>query len=144
MQKNNEAVQGQCSVDYAFQRIGGKYKGRILFHLGLGETRYGALRRLIIGVTPKMLTQALRELETDGLITRQVYAEVPPRVEYGLTPSGRELLPFIELLRDWGEKQMEQNGIISLMKLGMVPCKIRQPAAVMKETAVEEVEEETV
>ncbi|RFM29469.1 winged helix-turn-helix transcriptional regulator [Deminuibacter soli] len=111
----------QCSVDFAFQRIGGKYKGRIIFHLDLGITRYGALRRSIVGVTPKMLTQALRELEADGLITRHVFAEVPPRVEYALSEAGAELIPFIRLLRDWGEKQMEKQGKPSLSKLGLLP-----------------------
>ena len=100
-----------CAVDYAFQRIGGKHKGRILHHLQEGVLRYGQLRRAITGVTPKMLTQVLRELEDDGLLTRTVYLEVPPRVEYQLTQSGRKLLPFIEMLRVWGSQQMGQQGI---------------------------------
>jgi DNA-binding HxlR family transcriptional regulator len=95
-----------CPVDYAFQRIGGKYKGRILWVLKDGILRYGELRRAIIGVTPKMLTQTLKELEADGLIARKVYREVPPRVEYSLTVTGRELIPFIGQLRSWGEQQM--------------------------------------
>jgi len=100
-----------CSVDYAFQRIGGKYKGRIIWHLQNGTCRYGELRKRITGVTHKMLTQALRELEHDGLIVRQAYAELPPRVEYTLTPSGTELMPFISLLNDWAMKQMDTLGI---------------------------------
>lgn len=111
------AVAPQCSVDYAFQRIGGKYKGRILWHLSRGTLRYGALRRCITGVTPKMLTQALRELEEDHLVHRQVYLEMPPRVEYALTETGKELVPFISLLRSWGEKEMERNGVPSLGKV---------------------------
>ena len=107
----------QCSVDYAFQRISGKYKGRILWHLGEAAMRYGALRRCITGVTPKMLTQALRELEDDQLVSRHVYLEVPPRVEYALTETGRELIPFITLLRNWGEKEMARNGLPSMSKL---------------------------
>ena len=71
-----------------------------------GILRYGELRRAIIGVTPKMLTQTLKELEADGLIARKVYREVPPRVEYSLTVTGRELIPFIGQLRSWGEQQM--------------------------------------
>lgn len=100
-----------CAIDYAFQRIGGKHKGRILYHLQTDVLRYGQLRRVITGVTPKMLTQALRELEDDGLLTRTVYLEVPPRVEYQLTTTGRELLPFIDLLESWGVKQMAQQNI---------------------------------
>ncbi len=95
-----------CAVDYAFQRIGGKHKGRVIYHLRNGIKRYGELRRLLTGITPKMLTQVLRELEDDDLVTRHVYLEVPPRVEYQLTATGRELLPFITLLSEWGRKQM--------------------------------------
>ena len=98
-----------CPVDYAFQRIGGKYKGRILWFLKNGLLRYGELKRIVEGITPKMLTQTLKELETDQLISRKVYAEVPPRVEYSLTETGRELIPFINQMRIWGEKQMSLN-----------------------------------
>jgi DNA-binding HxlR family transcriptional regulator len=101
----------KCGIDYAFQRIGGKYKGRILWRLRSGTLRYGELRRTVTGVNAKMLTQALRELEDDGLITRKVYVEVPPKVEYSLTDSGKELLPFLSLLRDWAKQQMLINNI---------------------------------
>ncbi|NSL88991.1 helix-turn-helix transcriptional regulator [Chitinophaga sp. Mgbs1] len=100
-----------CAVDYAFQRIGGKHKGRVIYQLRNGIKRYGELRRLVTGITAKMLTQVLRELEDDELITRTVYLEVPPRVEYELTDTGRELLPFIRLLADWGKQQMEKEII---------------------------------
>jgi DNA-binding HxlR family transcriptional regulator len=98
-----------CAVDYAFQRIGGKYKGRILWVLKDGFLRYGELKRVIVGVTPKMLTQTLKELESDGLILRKVYLEVPPKVEYSLTETGKELIPVISQMRSWGEKQMSAN-----------------------------------
>jgi DNA-binding HxlR family transcriptional regulator len=101
----------KCGIDYAFQRIGGKYKGRILWRLRTGILRYGELRKTVTGVTPKMLTQALRELEDDGLLTRKVYVEVPPKVEYELTETGRELLPFLSLLRDWAKQQMQANNV---------------------------------
>jgi len=104
----------KCGIDYAFQRIGGKYKGRILWRLRLGTLRYGELRRTVTGVNAKMLTQALRELEDDGLIERKVYAEVPPKVEYSLTGSGKQLLPFLSLLRDWAKEQMQINQIESM------------------------------
>lgn len=95
-----------CAVDYAFQRIGGKYKGRILWVLREQVLRYGELKRAVIGITPKMLTQTLKELEADELIVRKVYLEVPPKVEYSLTETGNELIPFIRQMRSWGEKQM--------------------------------------
>ncbi|MCH6235815.1 winged helix-turn-helix transcriptional regulator [Cognataquiflexum rubidum] len=98
-----------CAVDYAFQRVGGKYKGRILWVLREGVLRYGELNRAVIGITPKMLTQTLKELEADGLIVRKVYLEVPPKVEYSLTDTGKELIPLISYLRSWGEKQMSAN-----------------------------------
>lgn len=101
----------KCPVDFAFQRIGGKYKGRILWFLKNGVMRYGQLRRLTAGITPKMLTQVLRELEEDNLVTRTVYFEVPPRVEYRLTDSGRALIPAIEMISQWGNQQMLQQGV---------------------------------
>jgi DNA-binding HxlR family transcriptional regulator len=105
----NKIKKTHCAVDYAFQRIGGKYKGRILWVLREGVLRYGELNRAVIGITPKMLTQTLKELEADELIKRKVYLEVPPKVEYSLTETGKELIPFISQMRSWGEKQMSTN-----------------------------------
>lgn len=106
----------QCPVDYAFQRIGGKYKARILWHLSLGTKRYGELRRLINDITPKMLTQVLRELEDDLLVHREVYHEVPPRVEYSLKETGRQMMPAIEMLSHWALGQMERHEIPVILK----------------------------
>jgi DNA-binding HxlR family transcriptional regulator len=106
---NKKNKKAQCAVDYAFQRIGGKYKGRILWVLKDGCMRYGELKRAVVGITPKMLTQTLKELEADDLISRQAYVEVPPRVEYSLTATGEELIPIISYLRSWGEKQIAMN-----------------------------------
>ncbi|MHA4808944.1 winged helix-turn-helix transcriptional regulator [Flavitalea flava] len=106
-----------CSIDYAFRHIGGKYKGRIIAYIhlfGNGVLRYGQLRKQIQGITPKMLTQTLRELEDDHLIFRKVYHEVPPRVEYSLTASAKELIPFILHLKQWAEAQMEKEKIAIL------------------------------
>jgi len=101
-----------CAVDFAFRRIGGKYKGRILWYLHIHKVlRYGELRRSIIDITTKMLTQTLRELEEDGLVHREVYHTMPPRVEYTLTPSSQELIPFINHLRQWGDRQMAKENI---------------------------------
>jgi len=101
-----------CSVDFAFKRIGGKYKGRILWHLHLNAImRYGELRKTLHDITPKMLTQTLRELEEDGLVNRKIYPEVPPKVEYTLTEIGLELIPFIDYLRQWGDKQIAKMKV---------------------------------
>ncbi|HTJ53487.1 MAG TPA: helix-turn-helix domain-containing protein [Cyclobacteriaceae bacterium] len=97
-----------CAVDFAFQRIGGKYKGRILWALRNESLRFGELSRHIEGVTTKMLTQALKELETDRLITRRVVMKKPLHVEYSLTTSAQELIPFIDHMRIWGEHQIEK------------------------------------
>lgn len=100
-----------CSLDYAFRRIGGKYKGRILWYIHAHKNvlRYGELKRLVQNITPKMLTQTLRELEEDHLVSRTVYHEVPPRVEYALTATGKELIPFIGHLKQWGDKQIKRE-----------------------------------
>jgi len=107
--KKNLSRKAYCPVDYAFQRIGGKYKGRILWFLKDSILRYGELKRTVEGITSKMLTQTLKELEADALITRKVYFEVPLRVEYSLTATGQELIPFIDKMRVWAEKQMALN-----------------------------------
>ncbi|SHL80590.1 transcriptional regulator, HxlR family [Chitinophaga jiangningensis] len=106
--KNSSHPETICAVDYAFQRIGGKHKGRVLYQLSRKTLRYGELGRRITGITPKMLTQVLRELEEDGLVERKVFQEVPPKVEYSLTDTGRELVPVIMLLADWGRSKMAQ------------------------------------
>jgi len=99
-----------CPVDYAFKRIGGKYKARILWHIfRTGLLRYGELKRTLPDITTKMLTQSLRELEDDALISRKVYLEVPPKVEYTLTSAGTELMPSIKLIMAWGEQQMKKR-----------------------------------
>lgn len=111
MPKKIARTEPHCPVEYAFQRIGGRHKGGLLAYLRHGPLRYGQLRRLLVGTTPKMLTQALRELEADGLISRHVFLEVPPRVEYSLLENGRQLIPFILLLKAWGEQQLHAEGI---------------------------------
>jgi len=99
-----------CGVEYAFRRIGGKYKARILWHLNSKNIlRYGELSRTLPDITTKMLTQTLRELENDKLIIREMFHEVPPKVEYSLSGTGRELIPFIEHLHNWGKKQLENE-----------------------------------
>lgn len=99
-----------CSVDYAFRRIGGKYKGRILWSLNEHKIiRFGELGRILADVTTKMLTQTLRELEKDDLIIRKVYHQVPPMVEYSLSENGFELIPFITYLKEWGDKKIEKE-----------------------------------
>lgn len=93
-----------CPTELALEVVGGKWKLMILDHLIDGPIRFNQLQREISGVTPRMLSRQLRELETDRLIRRTVYPEVPPRVEYTLTDLGRSLVPTLGELRRWGEE----------------------------------------
>ena len=92
-----------CGVEITLNLIGGKWKGLILWHLSQKTLRFSQLRRRVHGVTQKMLTQQLRELERDGLVHREVYAEVPPRVEYSLTDKGDTLKPLLQEMCRWGK-----------------------------------------
>ena len=91
-----------CPVEVTLELIGGKYKALILWHLSQGKLRYSQLRSNLSGITPKMLTQQLRELESRSLIHREVYPIVPPKVEYSLTELGKSLMPILIAMRDWG------------------------------------------
>lgn len=91
-----------CSVEATLSVIGGLWKAVILFHLLEGKRRFGELSRLVPGTTQRMLTLQLRELEADGVISRTVFPEVPPRVEYELTEFGQSLEPILLTMRDWG------------------------------------------
>lgn len=98
----------ECPVQLALSVMGGKWKGLILFLLMSQDTlRYSEIRKGIPEITHKMLTQQLRELETDGIVHREVFPVVPPKVEYSLTESGRNLQPIIEGMREWGLQFME-------------------------------------
>lgn len=96
----------KCPVTHCLKMIGGKWKPLLFFCIDNGVNRFGALQRAIPDITKQMLTQQLRELEADGLITRTVFAEVPPRVEYALTERGASVLPIIKAMRDWGSADM--------------------------------------
>ena len=101
-----------CSMELSLAVIGGKWKPLILWHLRAGGTmRFSALRRTMPIITQKMLTQQLRELESDGLVTRTVYAEVPPRVEYELTDLGRDIIPILESLCRFGREFEARFGV---------------------------------
>ena len=100
-----------CPVGATLELIGGKYKSLILWHLTRSTLRFGELRKLIPRATPKMLTQQLRELEEDNLITRTVYPVVPPKVEYSLTDSGRSIRPILSAMYEWGAAYLEENGL---------------------------------
>ncbi len=105
---------GDCPVDATLAIIGGKWKALILYHLRGGPRRFGELRRLIPGVTQRMITQHLRELEADGIIHREVFAVVPPRVDYSLTETGRSLIPILEAMAAWGEAHRAGRAVATV------------------------------
>jgi len=97
-------------VDSTLNLIGGKYKSLILWHLAQSTLRFSELKKLIPNATSKMLTQQLRELEKDELITRTVYPVVPPKVEYNLSEFGKSIKPILEAMYVWGENYLEKSG----------------------------------
>lgn len=98
-----------CPVETTLELIGGKYKALILWQLSQGKLRYSQLRENLAGITPKMLTQQLRDLEAQSLIHREVYPIVPPKVEYSLTELGKSLMPVLLAMRDWGSNYLRQS-----------------------------------
>lgn len=92
-----------CTFEITIDLIGGKWKPLIIWHLGSkGTQRFNEIKRLLPNITQKMLTQQLRELESDGLVFREVYPQVPPKVEYSLTQLGESLMPMLKMMCEWG------------------------------------------
>lgn len=100
------AVFSPCPLETLLTIIGGKWKAIILWHLQAGSLRFSQLRKTMPGITQKMLTQQLRELESQGMISRKVYAEVPPRVEYSLTSLGKKCKPLLKKMHDWSAENL--------------------------------------
>src|SRR3974390_1934099 len=104
-----------CPVEAAIDVFGGKWKAVILWWLSQRTWRFAELRRQIPGITEKMLTQQLRELEADGIVGRKVYPTVPPKVEYSLTDYGRSLKRALKAICDWGHSHMERIGAVATL-----------------------------
>lgn len=102
--QNEKCITEGCNLTYAVCKIGGRWKLIILCKLEQGKLRFGEIRKQIPNITERMLTLQLREMEKDGLVKRTVYAEVPPRVDYELTPIAIELIPIWSQLSKWGAK----------------------------------------
>jgi DNA-binding HxlR family transcriptional regulator len=100
--RNREVLGNFCGINYALNLLGGRWKLLILHKLEPNKLRFSELKKLLPHITDRMLTSQLRELEQDGLISRTVFAEVPPRVEYALTASGLALAPTWQSLEAWG------------------------------------------
>ena len=100
----------RCPATWTVKVIGGRWKMIILFYLNQGTQRYSDLQRCLPEVTPKMLTHQLRELEEDGIVHREIYRQVPPRVEYSLTPLGESLWPILHMINEWGRENGPDLG----------------------------------
>lgn len=96
-----------CGLDAAIAVMGGKWKGLVLFMLQDGTLRFGELRRALPGISERVLALQLREMETSGLIHREIHPQVPPKVEYSLTEFGRSLNAALAPLGEWGEQHMK-------------------------------------
>ena len=108
-------IRSASPIDYTMRAIGGKWKPIILQLISLDINRFGLLRRGVFGISKQMLTKQLRELEADGLITRKIYAEIPPRVEYFITEKGHSIFLVIESMHNWGAQYMkfdEEGNVI--------------------------------
>jgi DNA-binding HxlR family transcriptional regulator len=101
-----EIQEDACPTETALDLIGGKWKGMILYYLCSGTKRFNELMRLIPGITQRMLTKQLRDLEANGIVNRKVYPEVPPKVEYSLTSMGKTLEPIVRELEKWGKSYL--------------------------------------
>ncbi len=99
-----------CPVEITLALLGNKWKVLILREIFTGTKRFGELSRGVHGISQKMLTQQLRQMEEDNLLRRKVYAEVPPRVEYSLTEIGKSLSPILEAMHKWGTRYRMLNG----------------------------------
>ncbi len=93
-----------CPVDLTLSVIGGRWKGLVFWNLREGSKRYGEMKKILVGINDKMLTQVLRELEASGIVNRKVFEESIPKVEYSLTDEGKKLLPVMEQMSNWGQK----------------------------------------
>lgn len=107
-----------CPVEFTLDVIGGKWKGILFYHMIDGKKRFNEFRRICPSITQRMLTLQLRELEADGIVHREVYHQVPPKVEYSLTEFGRTLEPIVLQMKEWGESNRDvlesyrSNGLV--------------------------------
>lgn len=103
-------VYTSCPVEYTASIISNKWKILILRDLIAGTKRYNELNRSVVGISAKVLTQNLKDLEQDGIVTRKVYPVVPPKVEYSLTEKGKELKGVLDLMKEFGIKYKDKNN----------------------------------
>ena len=115
-EKRQKLESYHCTIEAGIAMIGGKYKVMILYYLMQGALRYNQIAKALPKATPKMLSQQLKELESDGIIKRTLYPVVPPKTEYNLTPLGEALKPVIESLCAWSQYYYEACGVEDIHK----------------------------
>ena len=108
MSNHSQCRSPGCPTEMALEVLGGKWKGLILYNLRSDTRRFNELKRRIPGITQRMLTKQLRELEADKIVHRKVFQEIPPKVEYSLTSFGLTLTPILEALYEWGVEYTEE------------------------------------
>lgn len=116
-----------CPVEATLDVIGGKWKPLILWWLAQRTHRFAELRRAIPGITERMLTRQLRELEAAGIVQRRVYATVPPKVEYSLSAYGRTLRPALAAICQWGAVHMKRTGAVAAFDMAAVQAMLAKP-----------------
>lgn len=120
--KTKDFTPNNCPITYCLNKIGGKWKPVILHLIRLDCNRFGALQKAIPSISKQMLVNQLRELEEDGILHRQIYPEVPPRVVYTLTPIGISLLPVLNTMQAWGLAAMQQGPIQDTLRQEKDAC----------------------
>jgi DNA-binding HxlR family transcriptional regulator len=113
MRESVERAADVCPVEVAIAVLGGSWKMTIVKNLTERTHRFGELGRAVGSVTPRVLARQLRELEADGIVVRTAYPQVPPKVEYSLTPLGETLAPMVRALNDWGRDYLEQSAAVA-------------------------------
>ena len=106
MNQNNK-FSCECGLNKVQRIVAGKWKLSLLWYISEDTRRFGEIKKIFTAITQSMLTKQLRELETDGLLHREVYKEVPPRVEYSLTTLGQQFVPILQNMSEWGEQNLE-------------------------------------
>lgn len=102
-------MKSRCPLLHVMEQINGRWKILLLWYIHLGLNRFGLIKKELPALTSKMLSQQIKEMEVDGLVVRTIFAEMPPRVEYNLTPKSLSLIPILKLLNDWGQKDISQQ-----------------------------------
>jgi len=113
--KNKDFNPNNCGVTHFLNRIGGKWKVLVIYAINNKVNRFSSLQKLIPDISKQMLVNQLRELEEDKIIDRIIYAEIPPRVEYKLTKYGKSLMPVIDVIQQWGERDLKNSRCDNLV-----------------------------